>query len=94
MLFGVAVWWLLADGPETAWYLTEEERRMLVARLNRQVGFNAEFDKKDAILAVKDWKTWFFAAGQFGVNAMLYSYSIFLPTIIRGMVSISRSMID
>lgn len=94
VVFGVAVWWMLADGPETAWYLTTEERRMLVARLNRQVGFNAEFDKKDAILAVKDWKTWFFALGQFGVNAMLYSYSIFLPTIIRGMVFISRSTID
>lgn len=84
VLFGISIWFLLADDPTTAWFLTQQERKLLVARLQRQVGFHEEFDKRDAILAVKDWKVWFFAAGQFGVNSMLYSFSIFLPSIIRG----------
>ena len=75
---------MLADDPRTAWYLTEDERQMLVTRLQRQTGFHEHLDKKDAMLAFKDWKVWLFAAGQFGVNSMLYSYSIFLPSIIRG----------
>lgn len=75
---------MLADQPGTAWYLNDDERRLLITRLQRQTGFHDELDKKDAILAFKDWKVWLFAAGQFGVNSMLYSYSIFLPTIIRG----------
>ncbi|CAG9981188.1 unnamed protein product [Clonostachys byssicola] len=83
--FGVALYFVLADDPHTAWFLNEDERQLLVARLQRQTGFSEEFDKKDAILAVKDWKTWLFAAGQFGVNSMLYSYSVFLPSIIRGL---------
>lgn len=84
MAFGVALYFVLADDPHTAWFLNEDERQLLVARLQRQTGFSEEFDKRDAILAVKDWKTWLFAAGQFGVNSMLYSYSVFLPSIIRG----------
>ena len=80
----MAIWFLLADEPASARYLEEDERRLLVARLQAQTGFHEDFDKKDAILAAKDWKTWLFAAGQFGVNSMLYSYSIFLPSIIKG----------
>jgi hypothetical protein len=83
VLYGFAIWFLLPDSPATAWCLNEEERQLLIARLRRQPGFHEELDRKDVLLAFKDWKTWGFAAGQFGVNAMLYSYSIFLPTIIK-----------
>ncbi|KAI6782784.1 putative MFS transporter [Emericellopsis cladophorae] len=41
-----------------AWFLSEDEKQLLLARLQRQVGFHEDFDKKDAILAAKDWKTW------------------------------------
>lgn len=83
-LWGIALWFLLANEPSTAWFLNQDEKQLLLARLQRQVGFHEDFDKKDAILAAKDWKVWIFALGQFGVNSMLYSYSIFLPSIIRG----------
>jgi hypothetical protein len=83
-LWGIALYFLLANEPKNAWFLTPEERILLVTRLQRQVGFESEFDKKDAIKAFKDWKVWLFALGQFGVNSMLYSYSIFLPSIIKG----------
>ncbi|OBT70876.1 hypothetical protein VF21_10071 [Pseudogymnoascus sp. 05NY08] len=85
VLFGVALWFLLADDPSTAWYLAPAERELLVNRLGRQTGFHSEFNKEDAILAAKDWKVWLFAAAQFGTNSMLYSFSIFLPTIIKGL---------
>ncbi|KAI9897926.1 hypothetical protein N3K66_007782 [Trichothecium roseum] len=84
-VWGVALWFLLADDPQSAWYLDEEEKRLLFTRLQRQTGFHQEFDKQDAISAAKDWTVWLFAAGQFGVNAILYSYSIFLPSIISGL---------
>ena len=84
MIFGIVLFFVLADEPGTAWFLNEDERQLLVARLQRQVGFHQDFNKEDAFLAAKDWKTWAFAVGQFTVNAMLYSYSVFLPSIIRG----------
>jgi hypothetical protein len=67
------------------------ERELLVNRLERQTGFHNEFNKEDAILAVKDWKVWLFAVAQFGTNSMLYSFSIFLPTIIKGVSQVVRN---
>ncbi|EPE07698.1 mfs transporter [Ophiostoma piceae UAMH 11346] len=86
-LFGIAMWFLLADEPHTAWFLDAPERQMLMARLQRQMGFHQELDRKDVVKAFRDWKVWLFALGQFGVNSMLYSYSVFLPSIVSGLGS-------
>lgn len=83
-MFGVTLFFILADSPQTAKYLTESERRLLLARLHSQVGFHDELNKEDAILAAKDWKTWAFACFEFCVTTILYSFSIFLPSIIQG----------
>lgn len=40
--------------------------------------------KTDVIHALVDWKTWVTAVAQFSSNVMLYRFSTFLPTIIRG----------
>lgn len=65
----------------------------MIVRRQRQVGHTAsseEFHKEDFYLAIKDWKIWMFALGQFGSIAMLYGYSVFLPTIIKGIQCLSR----
>ena len=78
----------LADDPETAYYLSEEERHLMLVRKQRQIGYSTSGDqlhKEDVYKALKDWKVWVFAVGQFGVDTMLYGYSTFLPTIIKGL---------
>uniref|UniRef100_A0A0B7KJV9 Major facilitator superfamily (MFS) profile domain-containing protein n=1 Tax=Bionectria ochroleuca TaxID=29856 RepID=A0A0B7KJV9_BIOOC len=85
VLFGFVIYFVLADNPETASYVTEEERQLLLRRLQNQTGFHEEFDKKDAWMAVKDWKTWVFSGAEFCTTTMLYSYSVFLPSIIQGL---------
>ncbi|MCJ1258782.1 hypothetical protein MMC24_006615 [Lignoscripta atroalba] len=83
---GVASWWLLADSPEKAYYLTPPEKALMVVRRNRQLGQTAsaqEMHKEDVLLGLKDWKIYMFCAGQFGADTMLYGYSTFLPTIIQ-----------
>ncbi len=87
-VLGIAVFFWLADEPETAYYLSHAERELMVVRKRRQVGHTASGDqlhKEDVIKAFKDWKVWMFAAGQFGADTMLYGYSTFLPTIIKGL---------
>lgn len=87
-VLGVATWWLLADSPETAYYLNEEEREMIVTRKRRQTGYTSsadEFHRADVLKGLRDWKIWAFCAGQFGTDAMLYGYSTFLPTIIKSL---------
>jgi MFS family permease len=88
VLLGLLVLVWLANDPETARYLSPEEQVLAVQRLQRQTGHTAkssQMHKQDVYAAFRDWKIWTFAVGQFGVNTILYGYSTFLPTIIRGL---------
>jgi MFS family permease len=76
---------VLPNSTTTAKFLTSEERESLVILREAEVGQTKaaqEFNKEDALDALKDWKTWLVAAGQYCQNSMLYSFSVFLPTII------------
>lgn len=87
-VLGIATWFLLADSPETAFYLSNEEKVLMRVRRERQAGQTEsaqKFHKKDVYLGLKDWKIYMFCAGQFGTDTMLYGYSTFLPTIIKGL---------
>jgi sugar phosphate permease len=84
MILGIACLWILADDPETAYYLNDEEKEMIIARRASQIGQTDVFDWKDVRKGLKDWKIWVFSAGQFGMDTMLYGFSTFLPTIIQG----------
>ena len=78
----------LADSLDSAWYLSDSERQTLLLRRQRQ---EVEASKASAQIlrqsdvwaAVKDWKVWAFCVANFGGDIQLYSYSIFLPTIIK-----------
>ncbi|KAI9708444.1 MAG: hypothetical protein M1820_003904 [Bogoriella megaspora] len=89
-VIGVASFWLLADGPETAYFLSAEERELSTLRLSQQKGYTksaSEFHWKDVREGLLDWKLWAFCVSQFGSDTMLYGYSTFLPTIIKGLNS-------
>ncbi|CAI7649754.1 unnamed protein product [Penicillium glandicola] len=88
VLLGVATWFGLADDPDTAYYLNEEERALVARRRARYIGQTESAQKfhwADVKEGVLDWKIWAFSIGQFGIDTMLYGYSTFLPTIIKGM---------
>ncbi|KAL8691251.1 MAG: hypothetical protein Q9224_004222 [Gallowayella concinna] len=85
---GVFGWFFLADSPETAWYLSPEQRKILILRgtRNQREAFTVSagtLHRADIIAAVKDWKIWAFSLFNFGGDIQLFSYSIFLPTIIQ-----------
>jgi MFS family permease len=83
---GVVAPFVLPNSPETAKFLTAEERENLVIIRSREAGQTASaqlMNKKDAMDALKDWKTWVISSGQYCLNSMLYSFSVFLPTIIN-----------
>ena len=86
-ILGIATWWLLPDEPATTYFLNDQEKKLAVARLKRQTGYTAsaaEFHWQDVRKGFKDWKIWAFSFAQFGCDTMLYGFSTFLPTIIRG----------
>lgn len=87
-VLGIASWFILANDPESAYYLSDNEKQLMIIRRERQFGHTKsaqEFHKQDVYLALKDWKVYAFCAGQFGSDTMLYGYSTFLPTIIKNL---------
>jgi sugar phosphate permease len=87
IVLGISCWWLLADDPETAFYLTPKEKALMMVRKERQIGYTkaaGQMHKEDVVKGLQDWKIWMFCFGQFGADTVLYGYSTFLPTIIKG----------
>jgi sugar phosphate permease len=86
-VLGIATIWILPDNPVHAYFLSPKEKTLAANRLIRQTGHTvqgAEFHWEDVRKGVKDWKVWAFSFAQFGCDTMLYGYSTFLPTIIKG----------
>ncbi|KAK0728855.1 major facilitator superfamily domain-containing protein [Lasiosphaeria miniovina] len=86
LTFVVAIiaYFVMNDYPATAKFLSSEERVEVEARLKRDRSSLAdEFATKYFWDAIKDWKIWVHMFITIGVYTGLYSYSLFLPTIIR-----------
>ncbi|KAH6909283.1 high-affinity nicotinic acid transporter [Coprinopsis sp. MPI-PUGE-AT-0042] len=77
---------VIHDSPETATFLTEEERKEVVLRLKLdRTSLADEYSKKYVMDAFKDWKIWVHMVITIGIYTPLYSISLFLPTIVRNM---------
>jgi len=77
-------YWAMYDYPDTAKFLTQLERVEVLARLKRDRSSLAdEFDMKYFWDAIKDWKIWVHMFTTIFIYTGLYSYSLFLPTIVK-----------
>ncbi|TLD05176.1 uncharacterized protein PgNI_09129 [Pyricularia grisea] len=97
IILGICVFFFLPNNAETAYFLTENEKKAMVIRRARQYGHTTsaqQFSKKDMNKAFADWKVWLFSAGQFGADTCLYGFSTFLPTIIRGIGTWSNAEVQ
>ncbi|KAI3325517.1 DNA-repair protein rad2 [Xylariaceae sp. AK1471] len=97
IVLGIVVFFFLPNDPEHAYFLTPEEKKLMVARHQRHYGATEsaqKFSKMDMLKAFKDWKVWVFCVGQFGGDTMLYGFSTFLPTIIKGLGSWSAAEVQ
>lgn len=76
---------LVVDWPETAKFLNDAERAMLVKRLTADVGI-AKMDRLDKRAAKRiwtDWKIYCCTVMYFGVVNSSYASNFFIPTIIQ-----------
>ncbi|KAH7076523.1 major facilitator superfamily domain-containing protein [Paraphoma chrysanthemicola] len=76
----------LHDYPDTAKFLTEDERKEVVRRLkDDNTALSHEIKGQFVKDAFKDWKIWVNCLIALSNFLPLYSISVFLPTIIRGL---------
>ncbi|OCT49698.1 putative transporter [Cladophialophora carrionii] len=87
MFVGGFCWWMVFDWPDTARFLTPDERIRVRRRLamDKQASSAEEYDRRHILAALRDWKTWGYAFIYMGCLCPLYAFSLFLPTILRGM---------
>jgi MFS family permease len=87
MFVGGFCWWMVFDWPDTARFLTPDERMRVRRRLalDKQASSAEEYDRRHIVAALRDWKTWGYAFIYMGCLCPLYAFSLFLPTILRGM---------
>ncbi|KAI1609910.1 retrograde regulation protein 2 [Exophiala viscosa] len=81
-------WFFLPDSPDTARFLTEEEKEVARARVLRQHGTQEQghsINIKDLGLTLLDAKAWFTALMYFSCNVSYSSLPVFLPTILNQM---------
>ncbi|KAF4569603.1 hypothetical protein EYR40_008581 [Pleurotus pulmonarius] len=83
---GVVSFWIIQDFPDTAKFLSEAERTVVVRRLQGDDQFSAAGEKlrwKYIWQSLLDWKTWVSMMVYAGSDMPLYAFSLFLPSIIN-----------
>ncbi|KAH8723827.1 major facilitator superfamily transporter [Phaeosphaeriaceae sp. PMI808] len=91
----IVAWFWLPKGPDTAWFLNENERKFAVARITKD---NPEVDtydndgmqkrkltKRDIVEATKDWKTWYVLVFNICASVPSQAFSVFLPLVVQGL---------
>lgn len=74
------------DYPESVKFLTTDEKNEVVRRLKQdRSALSNDFNLKFAKDALKDWKIWVHMLITIGIYIPLYSISVFLPTIVKGL---------
>ncbi|PBK99763.1 MFS general substrate transporter [Armillaria gallica] len=83
---GVASFWIIQDFPDTAKFLSEKERTVVVRRLQGDDQFSAngeEFQVKYIKQSFLDWKTRIGVLIFAGASMPMHTFSLFLPSIIH-----------
>ncbi|CAG8461799.1 4483_t:CDS:2 [Cetraspora pellucida] len=80
-------YFLISDYAETAIWLTDDERKLAIERLQLDMGhtYATHLDKHQIILAFKDLKVYIFMFINSCLLVTMYSFSFFIPTIVNGM---------
>lgn len=87
VLVGILAFFVLVDFPDTAKFLTPEERAFVIWKKkydNSSVGEEEHFEMRHLISAMTDWQVWLQILVYMSIIGPLYGISLFLPSIING----------
>ncbi|CAG8975885.1 hypothetical protein HYALB_00006502 [Hymenoscyphus albidus] len=88
ILIGIVSFWLVHDFPDTATFLSEQDRARVIRRLkldNQSSAEHEEFKMAYLYAALKDYKMYIGMFMFAGCAMPLYGFSLFLPSIITSM---------
>lgn len=88
MVMAVVTYFAMPNSPHEAWFLTEEEKKVALARTMRQAGTaerHGSLKVKEALRSFLDLKAWCTPFIYFSCNVSFASLPVFLPTILNEM---------
>ncbi|KAH7084246.1 high-affinity nicotinic acid transporter [Paraphoma chrysanthemicola] len=86
ILVSIIAYWCIYDYPDTAQFLKPHEREEVERRLRADHGhLSNDFDMKYVWQAIQDWKIYIFMLICMAGFCPIYSFALFLPTIIKNM---------
>jgi MFS family permease len=85
VVVAVAAYWFIYNYPETAEFLSDKERSFIRNRLasDSDATHDERFTWNNVAKALRDPKSWLYGLSFHGMSLPLYTFSLFLPTIIK-----------
>ncbi|KAK4149505.1 major facilitator superfamily domain-containing protein [Chaetomidium leptoderma] len=85
VLVAIAAFWFIHNYPETAKFLSEKERSFIQQRLasDSDATRDERFTWGNVVSALRDPKCWLYGLSFHAMSLPLYTFSLFLPTIIK-----------
>lgn len=84
-VIGAAAYFFLPNSVSTAKFLSEQERLVAQSRLSSGKTSVEEFRWSEVVRGIVNLQLWLSATAYFAILAGLYSFGLFLPTIIKGL---------
>ncbi|KAK3325105.1 major facilitator superfamily domain-containing protein [Apodospora peruviana] len=85
IVVAVAAYWFIHNYPDTASFLSDKERKFIRARLasDSDATHDESFTWGNVVKALRDPKCWLYGLSFHTMSLPLYTFSLFLPTIIK-----------
>lgn len=93
LVMAVVSYFAMPNSAHDAWFLTDDEKRVALARQVKQVGLTdrvGTINWRDTFLTLLDVKVWLTALMYFSCNVSYSSLPVFLPTILKDMGKYSK----
>ncbi|KXN87254.1 hypothetical protein AN958_09045 [Leucoagaricus sp. SymC.cos] len=88
IIFGIFCFWILPNGPETAWFLTKEEKEYVIWKLRESKVTSDEEEEEEGFSWREVWETfklphiWILAVNTFLGSPIVLSLVYFAPSIV------------
>ena len=92
VILGATVYWVLADSPKEARWLSDEQRVWLVDELGRERTQDSVGQREGLWSVLANWRVWAFSLVYFGLPTAMYGVTAWLPTAVHSLLGLTAQM--
>ncbi len=93
VVLGATVFWVLANSPREARWLSDEQRTWLVDELEREQREDSVAQREGLWSVLASWRVWALSIVYFGLPTCMYGVTAWLPTAVHSLSRLSDQMV-